>query len=94
MERGSPSATAAVTAAAAAAASAASDPATASGLGGVCGGLGLGSAALDAHIRRTLEGQAARMEAAEVRALWGMLAAVDCSRSAVGVLMMHSHVGS
>lgn len=66
LDRGSPSATAAATAAAAAAASAASDPVAAGSLGGLYSGLGLGSAALDAHIRRTLEGQAARAEAAEV----------------------------
>jgi len=66
LDRGSPSAIAAATAAAAAAASAASDPVAAGSLGGLYSGLGLGSAALDAHIRRTLEGQAARAEAAEV----------------------------
>jgi hypothetical protein len=36
-------------------------------LSGLHGSLGLASATLEAHIRRTLEGQAARAEAAEVR---------------------------
>lgn len=72
VDRGSPSATAAASAAAAATAAAVSDPATASSLGGLCSGLGLGTAALDAHIRRTLEGQAARLEAAEVRLCVGL----------------------
>lgn len=65
-DRGSPSATAAATAASAAAAAAASDPAAAGSLGGLYGSLGLASAALEAQIKRTLEGQAARVEAAEV----------------------------
>jgi hypothetical protein len=65
-ERGSASASAAATAAAAAAAAAASDPATAGSLGGLYGSLGLASAALEAQIKRTLDGQAARAEAAEV----------------------------
>lgn len=65
-ERGSPSASAAATAAAAAAAAAASDPATAGSLGGLYGSLGLASAALEAQIKRTLDGQAARAEAVEV----------------------------
>lgn len=66
-DRSSLSATAAATAAAAAAAGLASDPATAGSLGGMYGSLGLASAALEAQIKRTLDGQAARAEAAEVR---------------------------
>lgn len=65
-DRSSTSATAAATAAAAAAAGLASDPATAGSLGGMYGSLGLASAALEAQIKRTLDGQAARAEAAEV----------------------------
>jgi hypothetical protein len=68
-DRSSPSASAAATAAAAAAAAVAADPATAGSLGGLYGSLGLASAALEAQIKRTLHGQAARAEAAEVRSL-------------------------
>lgn len=60
-------AVAAATAAAAVSAAAVADPATAANLRSLRSGWGLGSAALDAHIRRTLEGQAIRMGAAEVR---------------------------
>lgn len=66
MSHGSPSTAAAASAAAAATAAAESDPATAGRLSGLHGSLGLASATLEAHIRRTLEGQAARAEAAEV----------------------------
>lgn len=65
LEAGSPFPAMAATAAAAAAA-AALDPAAAAGLGSLRGSLGPGGAALDARIRRVLQGQAAKAEAAEV----------------------------